>query len=42
VGLDYVFGEQPFDVFVEFAPILDLVPETELDWSGAIGIRYYF
>ncbi len=32
----------PLEVFVELAPILDLVPATELSANGGIGIRYYF
>lgn len=42
VGLNYVFSNVPFDMFVEAAPILDLTPEIELAGNGAIGIRYYF
>jgi hypothetical protein len=32
----------PLEVFLELAPILDLVPATELSANGGIGIRYYF
>jgi hypothetical protein len=42
VGLDYFFDDGRFNVFVELAPIVDLVPETELDFSGGVGLRYYF
>jgi len=42
VGLDYIFKDSRFDVFVEVAPTLDLVSETELDWSGGIGVRFWF
>jgi len=42
VGLDYVFKDLPLDVFIEVAPIFDLVPDTDYDVSGGIGIRYYF
>lgn len=41
-GLNYVFSNAPFDMFVEAAPILDLTPEVELAGNGAVGIRYYF
>ena len=42
LGVDYIFAESPFDVFVEIAPILNLVPETEFDWSGGVGARFWF
>ncbi len=32
----------PLEVFLELAPILDLVPATEPSANGGIGIRYYF
>jgi hypothetical protein len=40
--LDYFFEEGRLNVFVELAPIVDLVPETELDFSGGVGLRYCF
>jgi len=42
LGLNYVFENAPFDIFVEAVPILDLTPDTELAGNGAVGIRYYF
>lgn len=42
LGLNYVFGSIPFDIFVEAVPIVDLTPETEFAGNGAVGIRYYF
>ncbi len=42
VGLDYIFRDSRFDVFMEVAPILNLVPETEFDWSGGVGARFWF
>ncbi len=41
VGLAYEFNE-PFDVFVEIVPILDLTPDTDFDLEGAIGGRFWF
>lgn len=41
-GLNYVFRNVPFDLFVEAAPILDLTPDVEFAGNGALGIRYYF
>jgi hypothetical protein len=42
IGLDYLFGSAPLDVFFELVPILDLVPGTYFHFNGAIGIRYFF
>ncbi len=42
LGLDYVFEEAPVDVFLELAPVVNLIPETELGLSGGIGVRYWF
>lgn len=42
LGLNYVFENSPFDLFVEAVPILDLSPETKFAGNGAFGIRYYF
>ena len=41
-GLDYLFDDGRFDVFVEIAPIFNFVPETEFDLSIGVGARYYF
>jgi hypothetical protein len=41
-GLDYLTRDRRFDVYIEVAPIVDLVPDTELGVSGGIGARYYF
>lgn len=42
IGLNYVFQNVPFDMFVEAVPILDISPELEFAGNGAFGIRYYF
>jgi hypothetical protein len=42
VGLDYLFAATPLDIFLEIVPLLDLVPDVDLDINGAIGIRYFF
>jgi hypothetical protein len=42
VGLDYQFSGVPLDAFLEIAPVFDLVPATELNFNGGIGIRYFF
>ncbi|MEX0646566.1 MAG: hypothetical protein WEA56_00770 [Balneolaceae bacterium] len=42
IGLNYIFPNIPFDLFVEAVPILDFAPDTEFAGNGAVGIRYYF
>lgn len=42
LGLDYLFGNWPFDVFLEVAPIVDLAPDTDFDLEGVIGARFFF
>ena len=42
IGLVYFFKGAPLDAFLEIAPIMDMVPETDFDLNGGIGIRYFF
>jgi hypothetical protein len=42
VGLDYMFTDYPFDIFVEIVPILDVAPDTDFDLEGALGARFWF
>ena len=42
VGLSYIFGGAPLDIFLEIVPTLDLVPATTFDLGGGLGIRYWF
>jgi hypothetical protein len=42
IGLDYQFEGVPLDVFLELAPIFDLVPGTKFSFNGALGVRYFF
>jgi hypothetical protein len=41
-GLDYMFRNAPFDLFLEIAPILDFVPETKLNANAGFGARFFF
>ena len=41
VGLSYLFANSPLEFFVEVVPLLDLSPDTELDFNGGLGLRYY-
>jgi hypothetical protein len=42
LGINYMFETAPLDLFVEFVPVFDLAPKTELYLNGGIGIRYFF
>lgn len=41
-GLAWHFNGGQVDAFFEIAPVMDLVPETDLDVDAAIGARFYF
>lgn len=41
IGIAYLFEESPVELFLEVAPIVDLVPETDFDMNGALGVRLY-
>lgn len=42
VGLDYQFANAPIDIFFEIVPILDLVPSTNFNLGGGLGVRFWF
>jgi hypothetical protein len=42
VGLEYVFDRAPFDLFLELAPTMYLVPESGLWLHAGLGGRFYF
>ena len=39
IGLQYFFRAERFTVFLEMAPVLDLLPDTDFGLSAAIGFR---
>ncbi|MGM0569074.1 MAG: hypothetical protein ACQESB_07665 [Elusimicrobiota bacterium] len=41
-GVSYIMEGDHFGFFVEIVPILDLIPSTDIDFSGGLGARYYF
>lgn len=41
-GISYLMAKAPVEIFLEIVPILDVVPDTELDLNAAIGARFYF
>lgn len=42
VGINYLFEDSPVGLFLEIAPIVNLIPSTDFDLDGAIGARFYF
>jgi hypothetical protein len=42
VGIGYYPSGISIGLFLELVPVLDLLPDTELDMDAAIGIRYVF
>ena len=40
LGLQYETGDMPLTFFIEVAPILDLVPDTEFGVAGGLGVRF--
>lgn len=42
VGLVWIPRNTPIDVFIEIAPLLDIIPETDFSMNGGIGVRYFF
>jgi hypothetical protein len=42
IGALYFLKEVPVDIFFEIAPVFQLLPETALNFDGALGARYYF
>ena len=42
IGISWLLGGAPLDLFIELAGILDIVPDLDFDLNGGIGIRYIF
>ncbi len=41
VGLQYILPETRLSLFFEVAPTLNLIPDTDFDVSGGMGIRFF-
>ena len=41
-GLAFWPNGVPLDIFVEIAPIMDLIPSTTLTANGGVGARFFF
>lgn len=42
VGLVWIPRNAPIDVFLEIAPLLDIIPETDFTVNGGVGVRFFF
>lgn len=42
VGLSLFFAKYPIETFLEVAPIVDVVEETDGNFNAGLGARYYF
>lgn len=42
VGLVWIPRNAPIDVFLEVAPLLDIIPETDFSFNGGLGVRFFF
>lgn len=42
LGLSYLAPEAPLEFYLEVAPVINLIPDTDGDADGGIGVRYYF
>lgn len=42
LGLSYLIGNTPLEVFGELAPILDLTPNSRFSVNGGLGLRYWW
>ena len=42
IGLVWIPRNSPVDVFLEIAPLMDIIPETDFSFNGGVGVRYFF
>ena len=42
IGILWIPRGSSFDLFIEIAPILDIIPATKFDLAGGLGARYFF
>lgn len=42
LGITYIFRDIPIEIFGEIVPVVNLIPETDMDVDGGIGFRYFF
>jgi hypothetical protein len=42
VGISYLIQDTPIELFVEVAPVINVLPDTDADGVGGLGARFYF
>lgn len=42
IGISWLLNGAPLDLFIELAAILNVIPDTDFDLNGGIGIRFIF
>lgn len=42
IGLSFFIPDTSFEIFLELGPSLLIIPETDFEFNGGLGIRYYF
>lgn len=40
IGGSYLIPNQPFEVFIELSPVMNITPATDWDFSAGVGARY--
>ncbi|MFW6134559.1 MAG: hypothetical protein ACOC5R_03175 [Elusimicrobiota bacterium] len=41
LGIEYFFEDNPVEVFIEIAPILEILPKSGISLSGGLGFHFY-
>ena len=42
VGISFIFDDIPLSLFLEIAPIVEVIPETGFNVNGGVGVRLAF
>ncbi len=42
LGIEYIFENEPIDIFFELVPGMEFLPEPNFSFESAIGFRYFF
>lgn len=42
LGIAWTLPSAPLDIFLELAPVVDLMPDTGADLEGGVGLRFWF
>ncbi len=42
IGITYLFEDVPLSLFLEIAPVVEVIPESGFDITGGVGVRVVF